>query len=226
MLVDGVYERERALRGLREHPVDVLLDVAVLLQGKGHVVKQHVQSLLRVVHAQFVERGSIPRPCQFPVLEPRRVQNVDTGTGLCRCGALESSVDQHHQGRHSLLIEPHHKRVECSRTVSALCRYDRGPVGVDGASVAEVEVRGLGGGAEEVGDAEGGSSRRVEDVLPEVLVVDAEDDGSSLGSCRVQETLTTSHRTCGAMRERDHDVMHCFQQYMLQTALHLAMYYA
>ena len=102
---------------------------------------------------------------------------------------------------------------------------------MDGAGIAEVEVRGLGGGAEEVGDTEGGSSRRVEDVLAEVLVVDAEDDGSSLGSCRVQETLTTSHRACGAMRERERErerdiMMWCTAfSSMLQTALHLAMYY-
>ena len=156
-------------------------------------MKQHVQPLLSVVHAQLIKRGAVAGSGQFPVLEPRRIQNVDTGTGLCAARPLQGPVDEHDESRHGLLVETHDKRIERRRTVAALRRDDRRAVGVDGPRVREVEVGGLGGGGEEGGETEGGASRRVEDVLPEVLVVDAEDDGGSLGGSRVEETFTASH---------------------------------
>ena len=76
---------------------------------------------------------------------------------------------------------------------------------MNGSGVSEVERGGLRGRAEEGGESERGSSRWVEDVLAEVLVIDAQDDGGSLGGCWVEETLTPSRRTCSETHDSCRD---------------------
>lgn len=193
MLVNGIDQRQRTLWRLREHPVDILLDVPILLRGEGHVVEQHVQSLLGIVHAQLVERGTITGASELPVLETWCIKNMDAGACFSVSWALHSSVDHHDKCRYGLLVEPHDERIKSRRTIPTLGCDDWRPVGVDRPRVREVEVRALGRGAEEVGETEGRTARRVEDVLAEILVVDAEDDGCSLCRGWVQETLTASH---------------------------------
>ena len=47
--------------------------------------------------------------------------------------------------------------------------------------------------SKESGEAKGGSTRRVEYVSAQVLMVNAQHSGSSLSSSWVQETVTASH---------------------------------
>ena len=63
VFVNGIDDSQGANGDLREHPVDVFLDVAVLLRGEGGVVEQHLQPLLGVVHAEVVEGATVPHPC-------------------------------------------------------------------------------------------------------------------------------------------------------------------
>lgn len=114
MSINGVNDSQRTGSHFREHPVDLLLDVAILLRGEGDVVKKHLQSLLDVVHTEIVEGGTIPSPGQLAVLETRGVQHVDGGARFGAQLRQERAVYEHDESIEGLLVEPHHEPIQVS----------------------------------------------------------------------------------------------------------------
>ena len=139
MLVDGINHRQGARGDLREKvPVYLLLHVAILLRRECEVVEEHVKPLLSVVHAEIVERSTIPRASQLPMLEPRHVDDVNAGLSLGAVSgwSLECTIDKHHKSVEGLVVETHHKCVEECRPTSTNVGEKEGAT--DGRVVAHV----------------------------------------------------------------------------------------
>ena len=192
VLVNGVYDGQRASSHLIEHPVDVLSEVPVLLAGEGEVMEEHLEPLMCIIHAQVVKARPARAPGKFPVLEPRGVQDVDVGPalgqGAGRGGRLEGAVEEEYQRGEGLLVQAQHKGVKGGGAVG-------GVVLGGGAVLGGFLFPGPLPGVEEGGEAEGLALWGVEDVLGQLLVVDAQEGGCSLGSTGVQEPVVGARLT-------------------------------
>lgn len=192
MSVYSVDHSQRTDSHLRECPVDLLLQVAILLSGERHIMKQHLQALLHVVHAEVVKRGTVTSACELPMLETRSVQHVDNGATFGAELRLEGAVYQHDESVEGLVIQPHHKVVQERGTTAAHVGEKEGAGDGCGVTLG-------GGGARErrgedvVGHSQGSPTWRAEYVLAKRLMVDSQQHGRSLSSCWVQEVVSTSH---------------------------------
>ena len=199
MLVDGVNDGQGGGGHFREHPVDILREVPVLLAGEREVMEEHLEPLVGVVHAQVIKPRPAHAPGKFPVLEPRSVQDVDVGAALGRGRGgsgrgLEGAVEEEEEGAEGLFVQPQHKGIQGGGTVGGGIIRGRGK----GAGVlleGFLFSRPL-GGVEEGGEAKGLSLGRVEDVLGQLLMMNSQASGSLLGSTRVQEPVVGTSLTC------------------------------
>ena len=115
MLVNGINHGQGAWGNLREKaPVYLLLHVAILLRREREVMEEHVKPLLGIVHAEIIERSTVPCAGQLPMLEPRHVDDVNTGLSLGAVSgrSLECTVDEHHKSIEGLVVETHYECVE------------------------------------------------------------------------------------------------------------------
>lgn len=76
-------------------------------------MKEHLEPLVGIVHAQVVKARPTHAPGKFPVLEPRGVQDVDVGLALgSGAGGLQGAVEEEEQCVEGMLVQAQHKGVQ------------------------------------------------------------------------------------------------------------------